>query len=242
MARKGEVKRQRRQLKKKKEREAKREAAPVPSGVSPRIPQWAMPVPSGVSRRVPREAGQWPLLECLVTREWQNTMMLTQIVVARQAPDGRVAAGVFLVDLACLGIKNGYAVLFSSRKEYERQLRAQITAQQPMVRADLNLVAKIVGEATRYAADLGFKPHPDAADAMPLLADADPDACDVPIPLGGPEGKPFYISGPYDDAKAIIDHLVRRLGPDGFHYLVMLGGDEDLLEDWGMWVPDLPQP
>ncbi len=217
MARKGEVKRQRRQLKKKKEREAKRGAAPVPSGVS---------------RRVPREAGQWPLLECLVTREWQNTMMLTQIVVARQAPDGRVAAGVFLVDLACLGIKDGYAVLFPSWREYERQLRAQITAQQPMVRADLNLVAKIVREATRYAAALGFQPHPDAADAMPLLADADPDACDVPIPLGGPEGKPLYISGPYDDAEAIINHLVRRLGPDGFHYLVMLGGEEGLLEDW----------
>ncbi len=158
-------------------------------------------------------------------------MMLTQIVVARQAPDGRVAAGVFLVGLACLGIKDGYAVLFPSWREYERQLRAQITAQQPMVRADLNLVAKIVREATRYAAALGFQPHPDAAGAMPLLADAGPDACDVPIPLGGPEGS-LSTFPVLDGAEAIINHLVRRLGPDGFHYLVMLGGEEGLLEDW----------
>lgn len=42
----------------------------------------------------------------------------------------------------------------------------------------------------------------------------------------GKEGKPFYISGPHEtqaDSERIIATLTRKLGPDGFHYV--LGGD-----------------
>lgn len=162
------------------------------------------------------------------SQSWRDTTQLTQIVVARRAPDGRVAAGVFLVDLACLGVKDGFARLFNSRWEYERELRSRITESQPMEQADLNLAAKIIREAINYAANLGFSPHPDSADAMLVLGKADPDACDVPIPLGGPNGKPLYIAGPYDDVQAIMNRLLRKLGPDGFDYMVPLM-DEDIV-------------
>ncbi len=217
MGRPGEVKKQRRALKKKAEREkAKRLAQATVTSKSP--------------RQILRESGRWPLLECLVSREWQDTMQLTQIVVARQAPDGRVAAGVFLIDLACLGVKDGFASLFSSRREYEQKLRSRVEGRQAMMKADLNLAAKLIREATRYAAELGFRPHPDSADAMLVLGEADPDACDVPIPLGGPGGKPLYIAGPYDNVQAIMHRLLRKLGPDGFHYFVPVTGEEIVWE------------
>jgi len=229
MARKGEIKRQRKALKRRAERRKAR-AETTSSSSSPSVSRSAI-------RRTIREAGQWPILECLIPKEWQDTKNILQIVVARRSPQGQVAAGVFLVDLACLGVKDGFPAVFSSQREYEQRLRRRVTERQEMIQADLNLVAKIIREATDYAARLGFRVHPDAAEAMPILGDANPDAWDVPIPLGGPDGKPMYIAGPYDDAQAIMNHLLRTLGPNGFSFLVPLEGLgeewlEDLAEEW----------
>ena len=95
-----------------------------------------------------------------------------------------------------------------------------------MVKADLNLVAKIIREAITYAKDLGFEPDPDYRDAMLVLGNADPDACDVPIPLGK-DGKPFFIAGPYDNVDRIMAKLTRKLGSGGFHFIAPLVGDEE---------------
>ena len=95
-----------------------------------------------------------------------------------------------------------------------------------MIKADVNLAAKIIREAIAYAKELGFRPDPDYRDAMPILGDADPDACDTPIPLGK-DGKPLFIAGPYDNVGRIMDKLTRKLGPDGFHFLAPISPDGD---------------
>jgi len=179
-------------------------------------------------RALLRASGSWPLYECLLTKEWREEGAIVQILVARRSPSGQIAAGTFLVDLGCLGVKSAFASLFDTRREYEQKLRAGMTAQQEMIKANLNLVAKIIREAIAYAQNLGFKPDPDYRDAMLVLGDADPDACDVPIPLGGRDGKPFFIAGPYDNVDRIMAKLTRKLGPDGFTFLVPLSGDEEI--------------
>lgn len=177
-------------------------------------------------RALLRVAGQWPLHECLLTRTWQEPGEIIQILVARRSPTGQIAVGAFLVDLGCLGVKNAFAILFDSQREYKRGLRAEMMASQAMGKADLDLIAKIIREAIAYAGELGFKPHRDYRDAMLVLGDADPEACDVPIPLGK-DGKPFFVAGPYDNVDRIMSKLTRKLGPDGFHFLVPLSGDEE---------------
>ena len=127
-----------------------------------------------------------------------------------------------MVDLGCLGVKSAFGSLFNTRREY-RELRASITSQQKMAKADIDLVAKIIREAVAYAKELGFRPDPDFRDAMPVLGNADPDACDVQIPLGGKDGKPFFVAGPYDNVDQIMSKLTRKLGPDGFHFVFPLG-------------------
>jgi hypothetical protein len=178
-------------------------------------------------RALLRASGSWPLYECLLTKEWQKKGTIIQILVARRSSQRQIAAGTFLVDLGCLGVKSAFGSLFDTSREY-RQLRDGMKTRQDMIKADINLVAKIVREAIAYARDLGFRPDPDYRDAMPVLGDADPDACDVPIPLGGKEGKPFFIAGPYDNVDQIMAKLTRKLGPDGFHFLVPIGGDEEV--------------
>ena len=180
----------------------------------------ALPLRVRVSRTLPRSAGQWPLKEVWLTKEWRDPTQITQILIARRGPDGQLGVGSFLVDLGCLGVKNafGYQV---TPDEY-RQLLRDMREQQKMVKADLNLVAKILREAIAYAESLGFKPHRDYRRAALILGDADPDACNEEIPLGQ-DGKPLFISGPYDNVDAIMKKLTRAVGPDGFTFLVHLG-------------------
>lgn len=173
-----------------------------------------------------RMSGDWPLHECFLTQEWQQESVIVQILVARRSPMGQIAAGMFLVDLGCLGVKNALGRVFNTRPEY-RELRDGMMARQKMIKADLDLAAKIIREAIAYADELGFKPHRDYRDAMLVLGDADPDACDVPIPLGK-DGKPLFVAGPYDNVDRIMARLRRKLGHDGFHFMIPIGGDEEV--------------
>jgi hypothetical protein len=177
----------------------------------------------GGSRHQIQAAAAWPVSEVLLSQGWNAIPgALAQIAVAREAPDGRVAVGSFLVDLGCLGVKNAMAVIFGDFDEYDRALRRTMMSTEPLMQADLNLVAKIVRDAIAYAADLGFMPHTDYQMAAPILAGADPDACPVEIPLGGPDNMPVYVAGPNDNVQVILTRLERRLGPDGFEVVLPL--------------------
>ncbi len=174
-----------------------------------------------------RQAPEWPLYECLITKDWQRPGEIVQALVARQSPAGTIAAGVFLIDLGCLGLKNGFVRLFDSAEEYRRKLRQLIEENQELLGTDLDLVAKVIREAIAYAQKLGFAPHPNSRRGMALLAGADPDACDIPVPLGDGTGRPFFIAGPYDDVREVLSRLERAVGRGGFDYVAPLAGDWD---------------
>lgn len=110
-------------------------------------------------------------------------------------------------------------------------LRRRVLAHQPMKPADLNLVAKIIEEGLAYARELGFGPDPDFRRARVLLSGADPAACSAPVPLGGRDGKPFFVAGPYDNVSQVMAQRTRAVGPNGFHYQVPLAPDFDEVVD-----------
>jgi hypothetical protein len=174
-------------------------------------------LPAGSRALIPYTA-DWPLHECLISRDWESGDSLVQILVVRQSPTGSVAAGMFLVDLGCLGVKNAFARLFHSFSEFE-MLRRNLMSSEPIVPADLNLAAKIIREAVAYARQLGFSPDPDYREASLVLGDADPDASKAVIPVGR-DGKPFFVAGPHDNARKIIAQLTRAVGPGNFDYVV----------------------
>ncbi|MCP4357126.1 MAG: hypothetical protein GY796_03795 [Chloroflexi bacterium] len=174
-----------------------------------------------------RGAASWPLLECLIGAEWERPGEIFQLCVARRSPQGQVAAGVFLVDLGCLGVKNAYASLFSSKSEYEKELVTRLKRSQPMMRCDLDFAAKVVDEAVKYAASLGFKPNKDIKLANMVLGDTNPENCHVDIPLGK-DGQPFFISGPYDNVDRVIRTLDRNVGQGNYHTLIQIPGPFDI--------------
>jgi len=186
-----------------------------------------------------REAANWPVMECWVNEEWRDPMQLNQVVLARRNPStGSVAVASYLVDRACLGVKNALVAKFATAHEYRTEFLQGVQMRQEMIRVDVDLAAAIVKAGLDYAASLKFRPHRDYADAAILLGDADPTAVTETIPVGGQEGKPFFVAGPYDNVDKIVAHLERVLGPGGFHFMAPIDPETGdwLSEDDENWL------
>jgi hypothetical protein len=143
------------------------------------------------------------------------------LVFSRSLPDGRIAMGVFLLDIFCLGVKNAFFAIVD-RDEYARRLRSWTTAEslQPMQPACFR---KLVEGGVAYAHELGFDPHADYDAARQIFGDVQATDCPTHFKYGR-DGKPFYISGPHETAtqvRAIVEQLQRRLGPGNFDFLVL---------------------
>lgn len=188
-----------------------------------------------------REAGNWPLLECLMTADWQSQGELVQILVARGEPGSdKVMAAVFLVDLACLGVKDAGVRSFATAASYRRELRSRIVASQELADCDPDLAAKVIETAVEYGKSLGFRPRGDYREARAVLGDVNPDRHSEHVPVGGPEGNPLFVAGPYDNVKRVLRILNRNVGSGNYHFVLPMeglnetdleGGDFDLLED-----------
>jgi hypothetical protein len=110
-----------------------------------------------------------------------------------------------------------------------------------MISASFDLVARIVREGLTYANLLGFEPHPDYHDAALLLEGANPEDAPEEVPLGI-DGRPNFISGPYDNVPKILRQLEKSVGPGNFHFPVGVGALESVLEGLGDegWEADVP--
>ena len=160
------------------------------------------------------------------------TQGIGHVIIARKLPDGRIAAGVFLVDIYCLGVKNAFLMVQSSL-EFEETIETRFDAND-LKPVEPAYARKLVDDSIAYARDLGFEPHSDFRDASVVLGDIDPGECSEEFTFGH-EGKPFYISGPnHSEAmiRRIVAHLKNRCGPDGFNYMVGIG-DSSVAESFG---------
>jgi hypothetical protein len=180
----------------------------------------------------------WPVFECLVPEEWQTPGALVEVVITRRTDAGEFAIALFLVDLGCLGVKNAHTMRFTDEAEY-REWLGTVPSIGAMVPISLDLAAKIVRTGLDYAASLGFRPHRDYAQAAPFLRDAHPELASDDVPTGL-DGKPHFISGPYDNVRKIINQLNRKVGEGNYHYTVGGGSIENLDLD-GSLIMDGPE-
>lgn len=66
--------------------------------------------------------------------------------------------------------------------------------------------------------EVGFEPSPDFAPAAGHLG---PWAEDSAITFGR-DGVPFYVQGPYDDARAVLRTLTSTVGEGNFHFITSM--------------------
>lgn len=144
---------------------------------------------------------------------------LGNLVVSRRAAN-RVAVGVFLVDVFCLGVKDAFFDVVSLEKY--QSLLASIRRDGPYVPIHPTCARKLVEEAVGYASSLGLDPHKDYRLAKAIFGDLDASVCPTSFEFGK-DGKPLFFAGPNETPKRcrqILDTLAKHCGQDGYHYIM----------------------
>jgi hypothetical protein len=142
---------------------------------------------------------------------------LACVLVARKHRHDKVSVCGYLVDVHCLGVKNALGPLVMDEPDliaFRRQFFGAYDAD-PLA-APLELAQQLVFGAVDYARGLGFEPHSDFADAVGHLGER-VGGCDIEF---GRDGMPFYVEGPYDDARHILQTLDASVGPGNYQFYV----------------------
>jgi hypothetical protein len=184
-----------------------------------------------------RAATHWPVFECFAAPGWTEPTTelpeLTPVVVSRRAPTGRVAVSWFLVDLACLGVKNADAMVMDSEDDF-RAFLSRLPGSESYQPVSFDCASKIVQEGVAYARQFEIAPHKDYFKAAPFLEGASPDACTTPVNLGW-NGKPYFVSGPHDNVQKILARLTKAVGPGNFEFVgavPSVGHGAGFFDDW----------
>lgn len=161
---------------------------------------------------------QYPLFECQISDSWQETG-LAYIWISRKTPLHIIVAA-YLVDIRCLGLKDVLISAFRSESEYQQFKTISIQSYKKSfstIDCNFALANKIIYGAIDYARQFGFELHKDFQLAQYILGPK--ITSNKKIQLGGEDGKPVFIPGPYDNVKEIVRKLIDSVGEDGFNYI-----------------------
>ncbi len=216
-------------------------------GLNPKQVARALGVPSAVAARairaiaaadaatLPDPAGR-ELRQCWVNAGWSAGLTvdghpewrddfepergqsgLVAVLIAREAGRSRLSVCGYLVDVYCLGVKNVVGPLAMNAgqcAEFTRQFFGAFD--EPPIAAPLELAQNLVFGAVDFARSLGLEP----ADGFGEVKDHLGSWSGTSSIGFGLHGKPYYVSGPYDDANRIVRQLHSAVGRDKFEYLV----------------------
>lgn len=137
-------------------------------------------------------------------------------IIARELANGELSVAVFLMDSFCLGAKDGF-IRNMTYEEYNHAIE-QLQANEGIIEKPAPCVAKFILENIAYAENLGLETAQDAKKALLTLHNIDITTCNENYTFGK-DGKPLFITGPYDDeakVNKIIATLEKSVGSDNF--------------------------
>jgi hypothetical protein len=182
-----------------------------------------------LSMKKAKPYASYPLHECLIPDNL-FTSGLGELVVTRRIPNGDIAMSAFVIDVFCLGVKDAmFMVLPESEYEHKIKGRMSATGNRGFEKLHQTCAKKLLDGVVDYAKELGFDPHPDYKNAKEIFGIIDASVCPVKYTYGK-EGKPFYMSGPYEspaDIQKIISTLTAKCGANGFKNMIRLTDDMD---------------
>ncbi|MDQ1295194.1 MAG: hypothetical protein QG608_3079 [Actinomycetota bacterium] len=138
---------------------------------------------------------------------------LAGVMVARADRSGRVTVCGYLVDVYCLGVKNTTGPRTTNSRAVTKHTTRFFSAFDCAPRSvPLEVAQHLVHGAVAYARSFGFEPHPEFVDTEPYLG-----VPSGPCPIRfGRDGRPFYISGPFDDPRAVATALEAAAGQGNY--------------------------
>ena len=157
-----------------------------------------------------------PIYKCFVNTGWETAKM-ANVFIMRKHSNGNVTTGIYLVDLACLGIKDTF---------FEFNVPENIIIDKfdkfgiILTPIDYNLAHNIVYAGHDFALEYDITPHSDFATTKFILEEDDDNIPVIDIPVGDEEGKPhlFLQPGQMAKYKHVYQKLLKNPGAGNFHY------------------------
>ncbi len=163
-----------------------------------------------------------PIYKCYINKDWKSARM-ANVFVMRKHINGNLTVGIYLIDLACLGIKDTFFFFNLPEREINERLDLPNIFLQEV---EYNLAHNVVFAAHDYALDYDINPHKDFAITKFILEEDDDNIPLIEIPVGGEDGKPLLVLQPGQSTKYkhVYDKLVKNVGKDNFNFV--MGEDE----------------
>ena len=152
------------------------------------------------------------------------------VVVTRQHTGGRLSVAFFLVDMACLGVKDSFYILRMEDFEFDERLKDSNNTYRECSYEEAH--NRIYG-AIAYAEEAGIKPDKSFLLTQYFLEE---DTDDIPLQEFeyGLNGKHHLVCHSNLEASRYLPLLRKNLGEGNFSYLINIGspfGDEDYDDD-----------
>ena len=175
-------------------------------------------------------ARELPIYKCYMPQEG-SVHGMSEIVVSRKRPNGKILFGVYLIDTYCLGVKDVMYHYDYDIEDFEEIVEKVFSNFKGYVECPYNDAHNFIYSAIEFAADAGLDPARDFEKVGEYILEEDTD--DIPLkhyPMGH-NGKYLLIEGPTHTERKYVKMLKERLG-DNFQYIVDLGThDYDVYED-----------
>lgn len=146
-----------------------------------------------------------PIHSCLIGRNWKE-IGITNVFIARNAPDGYFVVGSFCVDIWCLGVKD------ADLKMRADSAFLQFIQQEAVTSIPYEDARSVIFGGLSYARKLGFEPHRDWHRAKLMI---EPERSFIDKYTFGRDGKPFYCVGPYDAEERDMCSIIKKVTQAG---------------------------
>jgi hypothetical protein len=139
------------------------------------------------------------------------------VVIAREARYNQITLCSYLLDIWCLGVKDTIPPRTVDRIKFKEatEMLFELFPGKPQ-EVPLDVAQGMIFSACEYAEILGFKPHKDFEKSRSHIGEWDGE---IRIECGR-DGKPFYINGPHDDPKKIMEILNKNRGEGNFDFMI----------------------
>jgi hypothetical protein len=181
----------------------------------------SMQQPLSPKKYIQTRVRKLPVYKCFVNKDWMNGSM-ADVFVMRRHVNGHITAGVYLIDLLCLGVKDTFFFF----NEEESDIMARIPMHMFM-EIDYPLAHNIIFAGYEFAAEYDIQPHKDFSITRHILEE-DTDAVPlIEVATGDKAGKPLLMvdhPGQYSHALA---KLKKHAGEGNYHFVVRGGLFDD---------------
>lgn len=164
-----------------------------------------------------------PIHKCYINSDWQEEKMAS-VVVMRRHVNGKITAGLYLVDLLCLGVKDTYyAFNIAEEDAEERFVEALFEVQE----VSYNLAHNIVYAGVDFALEFDIKPHKDFSITRFILEEDTDKIPVIEILVGDEDGNPSLIVDRSYNYRPALQKLKQHAGEGNYTFIIKDDFEDD---------------